>query len=274
MTAIRENVVNFASKVTEWLIYGCVAILLVEEFIRSVFNYSFLTTENSDARISIGIFALTTFIAIMKVEVSNMRILVSRSTTKLLGVLEVLHSHENIDFCEMLETASEIKVLSLSGTKAASLGDGRVQELLSDPSRKSKITILLANPYSEAIKTRYMKDEPDSFETGIEGINRRLIALKRIISELPIVARKKIDVRVFNNYPVVSIVQADNDLYSTTYGYKLRGGDCPKVHSLKNGEHGVFLLRHFKKVYDEAIPLFDWYEKFGEDQLLDSKNEE
>ncbi len=257
-----ENMSNWLLKIPEWLLFIGVSVLVSEEFLRSTLDISFLTSDAKDLRISIGIAVITLFVISMRIELGKLSASFARSTNKLLGVLEVLHAHENIDFRDMLETCSEIKILSLSGTKAASLGDGRVQELLSDPERKSKITILLANPHSNAIETRYENDEPESFEAGTEGINRRLIWLYRIISQLSIAAKKKIDVRVYDNYPVVSIVQADNDIYSTSYGFKLRGGDCPKVHSLRDGEYGVFLLKHFGKVYEEAIPLEEWHKKY------------
>src|SRR5436853_3377454 len=172
-------------RLPEWLLFSGVVVLVSEEFLRSTFGISFLTSNTKDLRISIGIAVITLFVMSMRIEMGRLTGALDRSTTKLLGVLEVLHAHEIINFKDMLEACAEIKILSLSGTKAASLGDSRVQDILSDPERKSKITILLANPHSEAIKIRYRNDEPESFEAGTEGIERRLIWLYKILSELP-----------------------------------------------------------------------------------------
>ena len=148
-----------------------------------------------------------------------------------MGVVEVLPSYQYIDFRELVTSCKVVKLLTISGTKAGFLGDSRVRDVLADLHRKSHVTILLANPFSEAITTRYQHDEPDTYEAGPDGIERRLLALYRIISELPSNARSAMEVRVYDSYPTISIIQGDNDLYSITYGYKLRGGDCPKVHS-------------------------------------------
>ncbi len=41
-------------------------------------------------------------------------------------------------------------------------------------------------------------------------------------------------------------------------GNKLRGGDCPKIHVHAEGDYGKFILNHFNKVYEDAIPIKDW----------------
>ena len=267
----KQNwIVKLLSGLPDWLLYISVAILILDEFLRSTFSISFLKSDTKDLRISVGIAAITLFIVTIRLELNKFDKKLSNLSNKYLGVLEILPSHESIDFPSMLQTCSEIRILSLSGTKTISLGDSKVQEMLSDPARKAKITLLLANPYSSAIINRYENDEPESYEAGLGGIERRLLWLHKLIESLPSTAKRKIDVRVYDNYPVVSIVQADNDIYSSSYGFKLRGGDCPKVHSEKGGGYGIFLLKHFGKVYERAMTLDKWFSAY--ESMIDKAN--
>ena len=172
--------------------------------------------------------------------------------------IDVLSHDEIIDFIEILNKKKEIKLLTLSGSKTGQLGSESIRELLEDNNRKSKITIMLGDPFSDAILNRYKYDEPDDYEAGIEGITRRLVKLHSIKLALSEEAKKKLEVRVFKNYPTISVIQADNDLYSSVYGYKLRGSDCPNVHTTLNSDYGRFLLNHFNKAYLSSIPLENW----------------
>jgi hypothetical protein len=95
----------------------------------------------------------------------------------------------------------------------------------------------------------------------VHGITRRLLWLNRIITNLPDAAKKKLDVRVYANYPTVSLVQAETDLYWTVYGFKLRGGDCPRLRADSSAIYGKFLINHFDKVYESAIPLAQWIQE-------------
>jgi hypothetical protein len=258
-TAIPGQVMDLIrNRLPDLLLYVAAGSLLVEEILRASVGVSFLKLYTIDLRVSIGIAALLLFVMTISIKINNLAATLYGMSNKYLGVVEVLQPHETLDFPEMLERSKKIRLLSLSGTKAASLGDAKVRELLMDPQRASEVVVLLANPFSEAIIGRYKCDEPESFEAGPEGIMRRLVWLYEVINKLPPIARKKIDVRVYNSYPVVSILQADRDMYSTSYGYKLRGGDCPKVHSDVSGEYGKFLRKHFEKVYADSQPLEAW----------------
>jgi hypothetical protein len=238
--------------------YLGVGFLIVDEFLRDSFSVSLLVRPAYDIRLTVAISLIALFVFTVTRKIENLHSEVRKSRRQYLGIAEVLSPNEPVDFHKLLATCRTVKLLTLSGTKAGFLGDSTVRESLANPKRKCRITILLANPYSEAIKTRYQCDEPDTYEVGLEGIERRLIALGRIISSLPSSKMSAIDVRVFDCYPTISIVQADNDLYSTVYGFRLRGSDCPKLHSLKGGDYADFLLKHFQKVYENSVPLLDW----------------
>lgn len=257
---LLESLRKGLPRLPELLIYLGVGILLLDEFLRSTFSISFLTKPAYDIRPSLAIPLIALFIYTIAHKVDKLMVAVEQSKKQYLGVIEILPPHQYLDFRELISTCKIIKLLTLSGTKAGFLGDSNVSDALADPNRKSKITILLANPYADAIKLRYESDEPDTYEAGTGGIERRLVALGSIISSLP--SKKAIDVRVYDCYPTVSIIQADSDLYSTAYGYKLRGGDCPKIHSKLEGDYAKFLLKHFDKVYKSAVPLADWLAKY------------
>ena len=234
--------------------------LLIDEFLESVFSFSPLNTYG--IRVSLGIALIALFGITINIRIKNLQEVFQRLDKKYLGVLEVLAPYEAIDFREMVYNSSTVKLLTLSGTKAGFLGDSSVTDALLDSKRKSSIVILLANPFAKAIIERYEKDEPRTYETGLDGIERRLLNLWNIINGLPKQARNKLDIRVFDNYPTISIIQSDKDLYATLYGYKLRGGDCPKVHSELDGEYSKFLLRHFNNIYEKSTPIADWVAKY------------
>lgn len=176
-------------------------------------------------------------------------------------IIEVLHHHERVDFKSMLTASKNVKLLSVSGTRAGELGDSLVQANLKNLPAGTSVIILLANPYSEAVKLRYENDEPTTYEAGLEGISRRLVYLNDIVKDLAGKSKTNLEVRVFDNYPTISIIQADHDIYATNYGYQLRGGDCPKIHIGDDSIYGRFLLKHFEKVYQDAQPLNDWHTK-------------
>jgi hypothetical protein len=178
------------------------------------------------------------------------------------GVEELIPSSKPLDLEDIFERARDIKILTLAGTKIARLGERVILKKFQQLKRKSHFVLLLANPYSSAIQTRYKHDEPANYETGIDGLVRRLCELHRIRQSLPPNRRRHLDIRVFNNYPTCSIVIADEDVYSTVYGYQLRGSDCPKIHAKLGGLYSNFLITHFEQVYQDTMALEDWITEY------------
>jgi hypothetical protein len=241
----------------EIVLYLGVSLLVVDEFARTTFGYSFLGAHDFRLSLAVGLTALFTFTFARKLDRLNRSVQKLRIT---LGEISVMPAHEHVDFRQLLQSSHEVRLLALSGTKTG-LGDSEVLELLASPRRKCKVTILLANPRSPAILRRYSDDEPAGYEAGPDGIERRLLALQDACASLSGKARRLLDIRVYDGYPTISILQADELLYSTTYGFKLRGGDCPKVVSKTGSEYGTFLLKHFSCVYKAAVPLTEWIDK-------------
>lgn len=268
-----KSLQKLIEKLPEHLMFIGVALLLIDEFVGSIFGIQLLVSETYDVRMTLAISVVAFFVfsitkRLDKIQASFL------SDRQFLGVIEVLPPHQYLDFCELVLNCKTVRLLSLSGTKAGVLGDSAVREALLDKTRKSSVTILLANPHSDAIVYRYEHDEPDTYEAGLEGIERRIIALFGIHSSLPISVRaNKLDIRIFNSYPTLSIIQADDDLYSASYGYKLRGGDCPKIHAKVGGDYARFLLHHFSKTYRDAVPLEQWMSKYHPELLTGESDE-
>ncbi len=252
----RIDLKQIASKLPDWLVYVGVILLVADEFMRRIFGFGFLDFFN-DARITV-ITIVTSALAISIIlKLDRLTKKLEQSKGSLEGIIEVLPSHQHIDFAELIMKSKDVKLLTLSGSRSG-LGDARVSDALNNGERRSKVTILLGDPSSAAIKSRYENDEPSTYEAGTVGIDRRLRALYQMLNAMSPKLRNKTDIRVFSSYPTLSIIQADDDLYTTAYGYKLRGTDCPKVHSSKGQEYGTFALKHFDMVYKSATPLEDW----------------
>ena len=238
------------------LTYAGLVALIINEFTEKALAKSIIPTQDLKVKVLIAVVILAT--VRMNVGLTQVHRLLERLRAQQGLVVEVLPSHETIDMRELLMHRSSIRILTLSGTKAGLLGDAGVQEALSDPRRHSRVTILLGNPFSLAVRNRYQNDEPSTYEAGVDGITRRLLWLNRMITKLPDAAKRRLDVRVYANYPTVSLVQAESDLYWTVYGFKLRGGDCPRLRADSSARYGKFLINHFDKVYESAIPLDQW----------------
>lgn len=248
--------------VPTYLVYAGCIVLLIDSFLGPTFGLDILRDDK--IRIAIALSIIPLFVISINKRLDQINSTMNSAQKNLLGLIEVLHHHERIDFKEILERCKSIKLLTISGTKIATLGDGGVQEGLGTPLPGQKITILLANPFSDAIVTRYARDEPETYEAGIEGITRRLIYLHKLTTEQRERGIDQIDIRVFDNYPTIAVLAADDDIFSTVYGYKLRGGDCPKIHVQSNSDYGSFITKHFDMIYRDAVPLQEWFDEHEE----------
>ncbi len=164
--------------------------------------------------------------------------------------------------------ARSIRVLNLAGTQFARLGKRANLGSLFDMSQKMLLQILLGDPKSEGVRLRYESGfgEPDTFEAGLAGIERRLISLYVLWKTSEKSHRDKIDIRVFPSYPSVSLIQIDEDYYSAIYGCQLRGGDCPIIHTTAENPYSEFLVAHFNNVQSGSSLLADWVQKYCPDK--------
>ena len=89
------------------------------------------------------------------------------------GIERVCTSEEiQIESPALLAKTKSLKVLGI-GISWLVTGDNktRIEEMLA---RNQKIMILIPDPLSSEIRERYEKDEPPSFELGLEGLARRV----------------------------------------------------------------------------------------------------
>jgi len=253
---------DLLEKLPDILTIFLAALLLFQETVHRMFHVNILNIHNNDWKdlviTSLVVFlVITLFKRLNRIDVKFDKVIGNH-----LGIVEVLNPHQNIDIVDLLTRKKNIRILTLSGSTTGRLGDDNVINTLKN-NKNSNIQILLANPFSEAIISRYCYDEPDTCISGVEGIKNRLIMLQRLKNSLNPNISKKIDVRVFDNYPIISVIQADNDIYSSVYAYRLRGSDCPIVHAEKGTVYGEFLLKHFDGVCDNSLKLEKWIEKYN-----------
>lgn len=240
------------------LTYVGLALLIVSEFTERAFGTALVPTVELKLK-------LVAAVVIAGASSLQLRLGAIGSDLKLLvqgreSTVRVLASGDAIDVPELLTRSRRVRVLTLAGTRVGRLGDAEVLEALRNPQRASHLTLLLANPRSPSVISRYSKDEPATFESGIEGLTRRLFMLHELIEKLPKDAASRIEVRVYDNYPTVSIVQSDDKVYSSVYGFQLRGSDCPLLCTEPSTTWGVFLGNHFDKVFEAATKLSAWVE--------------
>lgn len=185
----------------------------------------------------------------------------SRIETQLHQRVEVLDANENYPVSEMIVNCEEIDILTLSGSIIVPLTKEETIRSIVDQRRRSELTILISDPFSQSIIERYQKDEPLTSQASIANIEKRIILLSQIISQLRADERKRVHVGVYRNYPTVSVFRGDNKIYFSYYGYKLRGEDTPTVLTASDQRLGIKILEHFKSVREDATPIALWIER-------------
>ncbi len=207
--------------------YLATALLAFDQAIASLLDRQSLLSDQ--ARITVLALIVASLVVSLKLHERNLERMTSMTADKLGGVEDLVPSSQAIDLRGLMSRAEKIRILSLAGTKLALLGDDEILKLIIH--RERNVVLLLGNPRSDLIRLRYERDEPDTYETGLEGLERRLRSLLQLVRGLRLRDRRRLDIRVFSCYPTCSLVQADNDMYAVIYGCKLRGSDCPKIHT-------------------------------------------
>jgi hypothetical protein len=249
------NLVKMIKALPDYVTLLAVALLVVDDLVSQFTMFKILSAS---AQRTIIVLAIALFIITYYKKMNSIQVSIQEMSGDYQGVVGVLEPYATLDFAEILSRCETVRLLTVAGTKTGNLGNSQIQELLLDSHRKSKVEIILGNPYSEAVKYRYNHDEPTSYEAGLDGIKRRLVWLYNIKEQLPLATKKRISIKVFDNYPTISIIQGDNDIYSGVYAYKMRGADCPIIHANTTEGYGKFLLKHFEKIYLDSMDLDEW----------------
>lgn len=244
--------------------YIALAFVLLDEL---VFSLSLL----SSFEISERLIGINLRLAILATVLAAVVLIIDKESTEIVsrfdaldlgkgGVIDFIPPNTDSGVSQQYRDSREIKILTLVGNQFAKLGAQNALRDLFDLTRTDAVTILLGNPDSEGVQLRYKPGfgEPDTYETGPEGIRRRLFTLYEKVKELSDAERANVDIRVFDSYPTISVVAVDSELYASFYGFNLRGGDCPKMKTTKDTPIGRFLMDHFQNVYAASTPLSEW----------------
>jgi 8-oxo-dGTP pyrophosphatase MutT (NUDIX family) len=172
--------------------------------------------------------------------------------------VEVLPGDGAIPCADLMRSRSQIDVLTLAGSVTVPLDDEQVVNALFDSRRMSRVRCLIANPFAEPILGRYQHDEPIWKRAGTQAIEDRLVWLYNLYERLDSPARERLLVRVYDNYPMLSIFRADDAVYSSYYAYQLRGNETPVLLSDQGATYGRAVMRHFEKLYEVSTPLPQW----------------
>lgn len=253
---------KLSKSIPQLVVYVGVIFLLLDDTLHSIFNIPTFVPIN--ARISI----LTAVIASLTWILSGYSRKVDRSIDEFSkwkkSEAEIINNWGEIDIAQRYRDAKNIKILNLAGTQFAQLGKQSNLDSIFNLSKTQNAQVLVGNPYGEGVKLRYRNGcgEPQTYETGLEGMERRLKDLYIRWNKLSTRNRNKIEIKVFPLYPTVSFVRLDHDYYSATYGFDLRGGDCPKIHTVSGCKYSIFLDKHFDNVFNTAMNLEDWINKY------------
>ncbi len=172
-------------------------------------------------------------------------------------VVAVLPGEGAFACADLLTTRSKVDILTLAGGVIIPLDQEDVRNAIRDSTRPSRIRCLIANPYSDAIVGRYAHDEPAWKERGTEAIETRLTWLFNLVESMG-APPARLNVKVYDSYPMLSVFRADEDVYASYYAFRLRGNDTPTLLSSTGAPLGKAVMKHFEKLYDESPSLAEW----------------
>lgn len=171
---------------------------------------------------------------------------------------EVLPGEGSIPHSDLISRCKHIDIITLSGSVMIPFDEQKVKDELKKSRKGSRVRCLIANPFSNAIIGRYANDEPEHRENRVTEIEHRLVWLFNISESINSKGNGILEVKVYNSYPVISLFKADCAIYSSYYGYKLRGHDTPCILTDESSYLGKSLVKHFNKLYSDSTSLQEW----------------
>lgn len=258
---------DFTKAIPTLVVYGGIASLLLDDAISAFFGIqAFIPISVRISLIGAVLGSLVWILSqyLRKTNVSLQQLEGDRQRSAF-----ILDSWENIDLQSRYKSAKCIKILNLAGTQFAMLGRQELLSSLFSMVPEKTVEILMGNPSGVGVKLRYddKQGEPQTYDTGPLGIDRRLVDIYKRWKELPKKYQSRLIIKVYSQYPTVSLVRLDHDYYSATYGYLLRGGDCPKLHTIIGSSYSNFLERHFENVAADATTLAEYIQQTHPEEL-------
>lgn len=257
--ALRKDaqpVIAIVRHVPEAFLVVALTLITINDLVQGVFNANLFDSGETLKKLAAPLIlaALIIFTRLIK----NVEDGIKPLHKLAMETVEVVAGEGALPYSDLMRMRFQIDVLTLAGGVILPLDDEQVVKTLSDPRRMSRIRCLIANPYSEDIINRYKRDEPEWKHGGAQEIENRLIWLFNLIERSSDMVRSKLHVRVYDNYPMLSIFRADDSVYSSYYAYKLRGSETPMILSDVAAQYGRAVMKHFEKLYDDSVSLTDW----------------
>ncbi len=166
------------------------------------------------------------------------------------GVQRLCSADEITRFTEELLPGS--RSLAASGLGLSWLfrsGAKQLQDLL-DSGGSAKI--LVPDPRATDIRSRYANSEPsERIELGLLGLTERLSQWDALLNKYP----NRLDVRVYDSYPSVSVTILDRHVCVSSFLYKLRGVDSHTIIYRRPSPGAQTFEEHFRLLYDDSKPL-------------------
>lgn len=147
---------------------------------------------------------------------------------------------------ELLRSSKVFKVLGI-GNKW--LVDGPCREILIKRIKEGReAQILIPDPTSQEIAERYLNDEPDTFELGLSGLAERAINWHKLVTEYG----SNLEVRLYDDYPVVNMSIYDNCVFVSPVLYKRRGKDCLTTVFRSPSIGSAYYVEHFDGLFNKG----------------------
>ena len=165
---------KLSKSIPQIVVYGGLVFILFDDALHSTFNISTFVPMN--IRISI----LTAVIASLTWIVSNYSRKVESSVAEFSkwkkSEAEIIDNWGEINIAQRYREARNIKILNLAGTQFAQVGKQSNLDSIFDLTKTQNLQVLVGDPYGQGVKLRYRNGwgEPQTYETGLEGIERRL----------------------------------------------------------------------------------------------------
>ena len=144
----------------------------------------------------------------------------------------------------------------LIGTGINVLQDENFRKRLMDRIHEGacSITVCMANPWGRLIESRLMEEELGKVKPGVgaSGIERLLAALLSFENE---VGSDRLRTLVFDHYPTMCLIRADDRLFFYPYGHKTLGNYSPTFSvDLRTSPAGEFFAEQMEMLLVDAVP--------------------
>ncbi|MEJ0077020.1 MAG: NUDIX hydrolase [Alphaproteobacteria bacterium] len=256
---LKRSIVHILTRLNEGFVVVALALLLANNFANLVFHVNFVPTN--DALINLAPLLILAIVALFARLQQETRDRIERLERLSHLRTEVLEEDVVYPIRDMVLNCKQIDILTLSGTITFPLSDEEVVRVMTASRRRSEINILIADPFSENIQTRYRVDEPDTHRSNVNKIEQAIVWLNKLTQQLPASNRRHVNVYIYTNYPTICVFRGDNKIYFSYYGYKLRGNDTPTILTAADERLGRAVIKHFDEVKKESVPISEWISK-------------